>query len=276
MTTEATTAVSPLAVSDGPRSARFTHTLASEWVKLTALRSTHITLALGIVLSIGATALATLAIAATQDEWPADLDPRVFWLVGNIFALIVFPVFGVLAATGEYSSGLIRLTLTATPRRGRVFCAKLVLVSLITLVFGIITTVGMFLAAQAVLGWYGLPVMNLGDADARRTVLGMGAVMPFFPVIGLALGFLFRSAAGAITTVLGILWLPVIFGEVLPMWFRENVISLLPSSAVDSFTLGHVASSPSYSDPMVGAAIAAGWLVAVVGAAYFTFLRRDA
>ncbi len=276
MTTKTMAAIAPLASDASPRLVRFRDTLASEWVKLTALRSTYITLALGIVLSIGTTALASLAIAATQDEWPADFDPKVFWLVGNIFALIVFPVFGVLAMTQEYSGGMIRLTLTATPRRGRVFCAKLILVSLITLVFGVITTVGMFLVAQVVLGAYGMPVPDVGDTDALRVVIGVGATMPFFPVIGLALGILLRSAAGAITTVLGLLWLPVIFGEVLPMWFRENVISLLPSSAVDSFTISHVTSSPTYSDPAVGAVIAGAWLVAIVGAAYLTFVRRDA
>ncbi len=276
MTTFSTTPTAPLASSDAPRPSRFTHTLASEWVKLASLRATHVTLALGLALSIGTSALACLALAATQDQWPADVDRRVFWLVGNIFTLIIFSVFGVLAATREYSSGMIRLTLTATPRRGRVFFAKLVLVSLVILVCGLIATAGMFLSTQAVMGWYGLPTMDLGDADARRTVLGMGAVMPFFPVLGFALGILLRSAAGAITTVLALLWLPVIFGEVMPMWWRENIISLLPSHAVDSFTLAHVVDSPSYSDPAVGALIAGAWLVVIVGAAYITFVRRDA
>ena len=271
-----TTATTPLASSDTPRRARFTHTLASEWVKLASLRATHITLALGLVLSIGTSAFASLAVAATQDQWPADVDRKVFWLVGNIFTLIIFSVFGVLTATREYSGGMIRLTLAATPRRGRVFCAKLALVLLVILVCGLIATTGMFLSVQAVMGWNGQPAMDLGDAEARRTVIGMGAVMPFFPILGFAIGILLRSTAGAITTVLALLWLPEIFGAALPMWWRENIISLLPGKAVDSFTLGHVVESPSYSDPAVGALIAGGWLLAIVGAAYVTFLRRDA
>ncbi len=104
----------------------------------------------------------------------------------------------------------------------------------------------------------------------------MGAVMPFFPVFGLALGFLFRSGAAGITSVLGLLWLPLIFGEVLPMWWRENIISLLPGTAVDSFTLGHITTSPTYLDPAIGAAVATAWLGAIIGAAYLTFARRDA
>jgi ABC-2 type transport system permease protein len=104
----------------------------------------------------------------------------------------------------------------------------------------------------------------------------MAALMPFFPIVGLALGILMRSAAGAITAVLAFLWLPVIFGEVLPTWWQENVISMLPGTAVDSFTLAHVVESPTYVDPLFGVAIASTWLVAILGAAYVSFVRRDA
>lgn len=270
------TSTAPSASEDAPRPSRFTHALASEWTKLSALRATHITLALGLVLSIGTSALASLAIAATQEQWPADIDRKIFWLVGNIFTLIIFSVFGVLTATREYSSGTIRLTLTATPKRGRVFCAKLALVSTVILGCGLAATAGMFLATQAVMRSNGLPVISVGDADALRAMVGVGAVMPLFPILGFAFGILLRSAAGAITTVLGLIWLPEIFGGVLPVWWREHIISLLPGPAVDSFTIGHLVQSPSYSDPAVGAVVAGAWMVAIVGAAYVAFVRRDA
>lgn len=280
MTTETMTAAGPLASSVAARSARFIDTLASEWVKLTTLRSTYITLGLGVALSIAMTALVALAVGNTFDDWrPADqakFEPITFSMAGNIFTLIIFSVFGVLAVAGEYSSGMIRLTLTATPKRGHVLLAKLILVFGITLVLGVLTTLGMFLVGQAVLGAYGMPVADLGDEDALRLVLGLGAVMPLFPIIGLALGVFLRSTAGAITTVLGISWLPMIFAGLLPMWWQENVLSLLPSSAVDSFTIAHVVDSPMYSDPAVGAALAVAWLLAFIGAAYLTLIRRDA
>jgi ABC-2 type transport system permease protein len=134
----------------------------------------------------------------------------------------------------------------------------------------------MFLVGQAVLGAYGRPVASFGDADARRMVLGLGAVMPFFPLIGLALGALLLSTAGAITAVLGFLWLPVIFGAALPLWGRQHVMNLLPGNGLDSITIGHIEPSPSFSEPVVGAVIAGVWLAGIVGAAYLTFLRRDA
>ena len=276
MTTATIAPMTPRASRAAARPARFANTLAAEWAKVATLRSTYLTLGLGLVLSIGTTALVCLALGSTQDDWSADFSPVTTSMVGNIWALIVYAVFGVLVMSREYSGGLIRLTLSATPRRGRVLAAKLLLVGLITFVFGLLTTVGMFLVGQAVLGAYGMPSTDLGDADARRMVLGLGAVMPFFPIVGLALGILLRSTAGAITAVLGLLWLPEVFGEFLPTWLQENILSLLPSNAMDSVTLAHIEPSASNVDPVVGVVIAGAWLVAVVGAAYVTLVRRDA
>ena len=270
------TATIPIATNGSPRVPNFWNTLASEWVKLISLRFTQITLGLGLGISLATAAIASVAMGSTQTQWPEEWHPATFSGVGNIFALIIYSVFGVMVMASEYSSGMMRLTLTATPRRGRVFLAKLMLVSLIVLVFGLITTVGMFLITQAILGAYGMPLAGLGDSDTRRLVLGLGAVMPFFPVIGLAVAALLRNTAGGITTVLALLWLPVIFSGFLPMWWRENVTSLLPGSAIDSLTIGHIENAPEYSDPAVGAVIAATWLLAIVGAAYLSFTRRDA
>lgn len=274
MTTDTLTALSTSTSRAAPRQARFADTLASEWVKLTAVRSTYITLGLGVGLSLLTTAIAMLAVP--PDQWPENADARLFWLAGNIFTLIIFAVFGVLTISREYSSGMIRLTLTATPRRGRVFIAKLLLTALVTLVAGSITMLGMFAVAQVVNGAYGRPVVDIGDPGVARLILGMSLTAPFFPVIGLALGVLMRSTAGAITAVLGLIWLPTILGEILPLWWQTNVISLLPGTAVDSFTIAHLIDEPFHRDPLVGLAIAGAWLIAIVGAAYIAFIRRDA
>jgi ABC-type transport system involved in multi-copper enzyme maturation permease subunit len=266
--------------SVGARSAGFLDTLASEWVKLTTLRSIYITLAIGVFLSIAMTGLVAIAIGNTWDSWPAarqeKFEPILMTMAGNVAALIAFSVFGVLAVGGEYANGMIRLTLTATPKRRRVIFAKLILVFGITFVLGIVTTVGMFLVGQAVLASYEVPVPSLGDTDALRLVLGLGAMMPFFALVGVALGVILRSTAAAITTVLGIVWLPQSVGVLLPTSWQEHVLSLLPGAAVDSVTVAHLAESPMYSEPVVGAVVATAWLVAFLGAAYLALTRRDA
>lgn len=262
------------------RPSRFTNTLASEWSKIFSVRSTYVTLALGLLLSLGMTALVSLAVGSTYDEWnptdQASFEPIMFSLVGIVFGGIVFSVFGVLVASGEYASGMIRLTLTATPRRGRVLAAKALIVTVVVGVLSLVTTVGMFFIGQAILGSYDMPTVTLSDPDAQRAVFGIGLTGAFFPLIGLALAFLLRSTAGAITAVLGILWLPEIFGGLLPLWWRENVLSLLPGPALDSAVISHIADSPMYSDPAVGGLVAAGWLVIFLGAAYVLLVRRDA
>lgn len=274
MTTETMTSTATV-VSDAP-AVRFTDTLASEWIKLTTLRSTYVTLGLGFTLSIAMAALVSLAVSSIDDESVADFGPIIWPLAGNLFALTISAVFGVMAVSGEYSSGMTQLTLTATPRRARVFWAKLALLTPVTLGFGLVTTLGMFFVGQAVFGAYGLPVADLGDPDARRTVLGLGALMPVFPVIGLTLGVLLRSTAGAITAVLALLWLPAFLVGFFPPWWQANVFSLLPGAGVDSLVLSHIDDAPMYSDPAVGALIVVAWLAAFVGGSYLALIRRDA
>ncbi|OAI42321.1 hypothetical protein AYO38_11525 [bacterium SCGC AG-212-C10] len=254
----------------------FTNALRSEWFKLATLRSTHLTLGLGLLLSLATSAVVCVALGSTQDDWSPDFSPITTSMVGMIFGLIIYSVFGVMTVSREYANGTIRVTLTANPDRRRVFLAKLTLVSATIMVFGLLTTTSMFLASQAILGAYGMPTASLTDPDAARMVLGLGLVMPFFPIMGLAFGMLLRSTAGGITTVLGLLWLPQIFGELVPLWFQEHVLSLLPSNGLDSVTIGHIEPSPAFSHPILGGLIAGTWLVVVVGAAYLAFLRRDA
>lgn len=97
--------------------------------------------------------------------------------------------------TAEYGSGMMRLTLTATPRRGRVLAAKAAVVAGLTLAGGLVTATVTFLVAQAVFASYGVPTASLADGDALRTVLGDGVLTPVLPVIAVALGFATRSTA---------------------------------------------------------------------------------
>ena len=85
-----------------------------------------------------------------------------------------------------------------------------------------------------------------------------------------------RSTAGGITTALGLLWLPQIFGQLVSDSFQENVLSLLPSNGMDAMTSGHIQHSPAFPDPMLGAVVAATWFAVIVAAAYLAFMRRDA
>lgn len=276
MTSAALPSNGNIATAAMARPAGFIDTLASEWSKLATLRATHLTLGLGFLLSVATTAIGCIALGMTQDDWSPDFSPITTSMIGVAFGLIVYTVFGVMVVSREYASGTIRLTLTATPSRSRVFFAKLTLVTATLLVIGLASTLGMFFVGQALLGAYGMPTASLADPDAARMVLGLGVAMPFFPVLGFAFGVLLRSTAGGITTALGLLWLPQMFGQLVSDGFQENVLSFLPNNGVDTLTAGHIQHSPAFPDPLVGAVVAATWLAVIVGAAFIAFLRRDA
>jgi ABC-2 type transport system permease protein len=259
----------------------FGATLASEWSKIISLRSTYITVGLGIVLAIGMTALVTAVIGATFDEWtPADqaaFDPVLVPFFGGVFSAILFIVFGVNAIATEYASKMMRLTLTVTPRRGRVLAAKLTLVGLVTLVAGTISTFAMYLTGQAIFQAFEMPTASLADGDVLRAVALVSLVSPLFPLIGSSLAFLFRSTAAPVTTALALLFAPLMFGPLLPRRWQEDVLAYLPGPASDSFAVGHLEPDNAlYLSPGVGAAVTLVWLALFIGAAWFALTRRDA
>lgn len=270
----------------------FLATLGSEWAKLTSLRSTYVTLAVTIVLAIGLSGLITWAIGSSFEDWDpiavATYEPIMMSFFGIVFGTILLCLIGVTFVASEYGNGMIRLTLTATPRRGRVLLAKGLIIAAVTLVVGTVMAVSTFLIGQAILGIYDLPTASLSDPDAQRAILGLGLTAPVFPLIGAALAVLFRSTAAAISTVLALIFTPAIFGAMLPTWWQENVLRYLPDRAIDSFAIGPLMTRDAsegmmgmmgggvqYLDPTVGALVTLAWLAVFLGAAAFALFRRD-
>ena len=102
-----------------------TRVVLSEWTKFRSLRSTLYTLGLAVVFMVGLGALFS-AITANQ---PGGLRPGQSAistsLTGTFFAQLAIGVLGVLLITGEYSTGMIRASLTVVPRRLPMLWAKL-------------------------------------------------------------------------------------------------------------------------------------------------------
>jgi ABC-2 type transport system permease protein len=254
--------------------------IRSEWTKLSTLRATRVQLVLAVLLSPALSALAALIVGLTHDDWkPADVaefEPISFSLVGLLVGGIVFAVLGVRAVTAEYGSGMIRLSLTATPRRERLLAAKAVVVALVTLVAGTAMTVAMFVAAQAILAGYGVKSAGLFDGDALRAVLATAVTSPIVPLFALSLGFMLRSTAGAITSVLGLIFVPAIVGAILPQSWQDHVLIYLPGAASDAIAFGHLPDAPHGLSPAVAALVLAGWTALFLGGALLALERRDA
>lgn len=258
----------------------FGTTLRSEWTKLWSARAPKRNLILGVVLSIGMTALVGLAVGSTYDDWNAaqraDYDPLLFSLSGSLFLGIFFMTASVNVVTAEYTSGMIRTTFTATPRRTRVVLAKAAVISVVTVVAGMVAFAGMIAVGQAIFAAYDMPTVSFGDGDVWRALVLLAVTMPVFPIIAVAWSFVVRATAAALTSVLALLFLPSMFGGLLPDWWQRNVVSVLPGPATDAVTFSHIDDSPTYLQPVVAAFVATAWVVVLLAIACRVVSRRDA
>jgi ABC-2 type transport system permease protein len=216
-----------------PHRLTFAHLLRSETIKILTLRSTWWSLGLTAALSIGV----SLMIANASRDFEGFAAANVV-LMPTQFTMLVAGILGAIVITGEYSTGMIRSTLTAEPRRGAVLLAKAIVVSLVMAV----TTALTYIAAIAVTA----PLLTTGidwsDPSQSAVPLGFGVVsMAVFTLIGLGLGFLIRAGAGAIAATVGVLFvLPIVmslftFGG--PNWqWIVDAGAYLPANAASTLT----------------------------------------
>lgn len=264
-------------MSTDVRAPGFGATLASEWTKLTSLRSARVTLLLGTVLGIGSTALLGWAVLATWDEWSAAdraaFSPVETSLIGTILTGTLFTVLGVTAVSSEYGSRMAELTFIATPRRERVLLAKAVVVAAVTFAASLVAVAGMVLVTRLLFAGEDVPVASTGRLV--RVVLGVAAGAPLFPVIAVAITFVLRSAAGSVAALLGLLFGPYVLWPFLPQWWQDNGSHYLPGAASDSLTLPSFPDSPEGLSTWLAALVVAGWLAAFLGVGMLMLDRRD-
>ncbi|WP_182525271.1 ABC transporter permease subunit [Nocardioides dongkuii] len=262
-------------MSTQPRRITMRNVMRSEWTKIRSVRSNLVTLAAaaGALLSIGL--IFSAMVGGVIGNPPADAgdDPAGVALAGVQVAQLVIGVLGVLAITSEYSTGTIRTTLTAVPSRLPVLWAKVTVVAIATFSALGASALVAFLAGQALIGSGDVTTATLGDPGVLRAVLGVAAFLTGTALLGLALGALLRSTAGAISTLFGLIFvLPGLGFLLLPASGRDDVLQYLPSMAGSSFT--SVAPDPSLLSPVVGAAVFGAWILVPLLGAAVAFLRR--
>lgn len=262
------------------RQPTFVDTVASEAIKLATLRAARRNAVLAVALGVGLSALLALLVGATYDEWTeadqAGFDPILFSVSGGLFAVIFLTALGVNSVAPEYSSRMMPLTLTATPKRARIVLAKALVVSVAVAVLSLVSSVGMFLAGQAVFAATDLEQASLVEGDALLMLVMLTVTSPVFPVLGMSLAVVTRSTAAALSATLAVIFTPAIFGELLPEWSQRNVLGLLPGSAADSLSIGHLTDSAMYREPWLAAVLVVVWLVALLALAVVVLQRRDA
>jgi len=217
-----------------------TGALASELVKLRSLRSTWITALAAVSFGL---ALSLMDVSHTADSWPrlnasdkAQFDPVGDSLSGFAFAVLAFGVLGVVAAGGEYATGLIRTTLTATPRRAVAYAAKTLVTGGLALVLGELAAFISFFSGQAVLAGRHLDV-GLGQPGVLRAVSCAGLYLFVVTMVGYGLGAVIRHTAGAIAAVFALVYLGYGAAKAVEGW-SYLPSKLMLSNAAD--TLGQV------------------------------------
>jgi ABC-2 type transport system permease protein len=216
------------------RPATFADVLSSEWTKLRSVRSTWWALIVTVVLGIGLGAAISAATAhgyatssaASKLSW----DPTNMSLSGMVIAQLVIAVLGVLSISSEYSSGMIRTSLIAVPRRGRVLAAKSLVLAAVTLVVGEVTSFTAFFVGQALISGHA-PHAALGDPGAARAVVGAGLYLTALAVLSVAAGTLLRHAAAAIASMVALLFVLPGIAQALPDSWRNPVTEFWPTQA---------------------------------------------
>jgi ABC-2 type transport system permease protein len=257
--------------------------LRSEWAKFWSLRSSWITLGVALLLLIAFGAIASAvynpdAVATSGPQGPpgpgsGDSDAVSLALTGLSFASLAVGVLGVLMSAGEYTTGMIRSTLAAVPRRLPVLWSKSAVFGMIALA---VMTVGALAAFQ--LGTLGLSgeaiALSLGDDGVLRSLLGAGLYLGLVGVFGVALGALIRSTAGGIAALVAVLLILPGLASLLPDSWYDTISPYFPSNA-GSAVYALQQSSDSLS-PGAGVAVFAGWVALTLVAAAIRLVRTDA
>lgn len=255
---------------DGPVTQR--GVIASEWLKFRSLRSTLLVLgaAMAGMVIFG-------AIIAYNTRHPAGQDPEDLVasgpLQGYYLGQLLMGALGVLVVSGEYSSGMIRATLAAVPRRRPVLIAKTVVFTLVVGIAMIAASVAAFYVAQAVLSGH-RATYSLADAGTLRVVIGTGIYLTLVGLLGSSVAWIVRSTPGALVATLAlVLILPVLFELVFPSW-GTYIAAYLPTGAGQSFSTN--LPQPHALSPWVGLAVMLIWVLAGQVAAAVALQRRDA
>jgi ABC-type transport system involved in multi-copper enzyme maturation permease subunit len=208
-------------------------------------------------------------------------------LVAVIFGLIVLTVIGAMFMTTEYRRGMIRVTLTTSPRRGRVLAAKAVVIGLVSFVLGLVAAAVAVLAGPPISRSRGVYMLPVGWPTALEVMVGVGALLAVAAVLAVAVGTILRRSVAAVATVIAVFVLPYILGDtsvvapaVSEWMFRATPIAAFAvQQSVPAYpqVIGQYG-PPEYFAlaPWAGLLVLCGYTAVALTVAYSLLRRRDA
>jgi ABC-type transport system involved in multi-copper enzyme maturation permease subunit len=250
----------------------------SEWTKFRSLRSTMYTLLVAVVLMIGIGAVFSAVNASQYHTFSASakatFQPISTSLTGVFFAVVAFGVLGVLLMSSEYSTGMIRASLTVVPRRLPVLWAKLVVFASAIFSISLAASFISFFLGQALLSSHHLNVA-ITAPGALRSVIGAALYVTVAGLIGVSLGALFRNTAAGIATFAGVFFVLPPLAGLLPASISNHLAPYLPSNAGASLWGGSATVHNALS-PWTGFGLLCGYAAVLIVAAAWRLRRTDA
>ena len=252
----------------------------SEWTKLRSLRSTRWAMFVTLFLIVGLALLFSTVIAA---RWPnlSFFDQQRFLahklrasFVGVNLAELSIGVLGVLVITGEYTTGMIRSSFCAVPKRLPVLWGKAMVFAATTFVLVLPAVLIAFFVSQAILSSR-LQILHtpFSAPGVARAVIGAALVLTLMGLFGLGIGAIVRHTAGSIVAFVAILFVvPPLLG-LLPTDWANAINPYLPSSAADA--LWTIPRADNTLAPWAGFALFCGWVAATLAVAAVLLMRRD-
>ena len=248
--------------------------LRSELCKLTSVRSTYWALLAAVVGNVGLAALLAIFLPehlSAQDK--RTLDTVRVSLGGIHLSQVAFGVLGVLAIASEYTSGMIRASLSAVPQRRLLLAAKLLVFAGVALPVGVLSSLASYAVFETLLADDGLAT-SLGDPGVLRAVVGGGLFLTALGMLGLGLGAVLRSSTGAIATLLSVVLVPPLLLALLPQSWRTTIGPYVPMEAGGQIYTTH--REAAALSPWAGFAVFCAYAAVAVVVAFVLTNRRDA
>jgi ABC-2 type transport system permease protein len=250
----------------------------SEWTKFVTVRSTLWSLGAGTLLTL---AFPIIFAAVTSSHWGtmapherADRHPLDIALAGVNVSQLAIAVLGVLVITGEYSTGMIRSSFLAVPKRLPVLWAKLGVFALVAFLVTLPAVLVSFWASQAILDRHHILQISISAPGVLRSLIGGALYVMGVGIFALAIGAIVRNTAGGIALFAGIFFVIPPLMNILPLSWNNAISKWLPSETGRQLFALH--RDPSRFAQWPSGGIFLGYCVVAVAIAAVLLVRRDA
>jgi ABC-2 type transport system permease protein len=267
------TATHARALNEPPGHYRLTHVVKAEMAKMLTVPSTTITLGITIVAGLLVTRLVTQNVPPVRDGIGFDATQHA--LTGLIVAGLTGGVFGALLISSEYSSGTIKATLSAMPKRPLLLAGKVCAAAGAAVVLCEALSFACFALGQTILSNRGLPTSSLTTPGVLRAVVMTGLFIPLLTLMAFGFVLICRNAAAAVSCFAGVVFvLPLVLEAISRSAVRYLPTTILTNSIMATVKTGPGGASPV--SPLTGLFLMLIYCSIAIGAGAVLFVKRDA